>query len=157
MNINLVAYDAVKIMLWLATADRGVTSAELADALGRSPSSTEALLVRLRSGNLVKTVRGHRRGYRLARPAALISAADVFEAVSRGKSDPGLAAISPDLRPGDAVIGVNLLRTALKNYILIYLRGVRLADLLPDAATTHAGVGPHSFAEPSHPSSDELH
>jgi hypothetical protein len=33
----------------------------------------------------------------------LISAADVFEAVSRGKSDPGLAAISPDLRHGDTV------------------------------------------------------
>jgi hypothetical protein len=77
--------------------------------------------------------------------------------VSRGKSHPGLAAISRDLRPGDAVTGVNLLRTALKNYILIYLRGVRLADLLPDAVTTHAGIGQDSFAEPSRPSSDELH
>jgi hypothetical protein len=87
----------------------------------------------------------------------LISAADIFEAVSRGKSDPVLAAISPDLRPGDAVIGVDLLRTALKNYIMIFLRGVSLADLLPDAVTTHAGIGPHSFTEPSHPSSDKLH
>jgi DNA-binding IscR family transcriptional regulator len=157
MNINLSAYDAVEIMVWLATADRSATSAELADAIGRSPSSTEALLIRLRSGKLVKTVSGHRVGYRLTRPAALISVADVFEAVSRGKSDPGLAAISPDLRPGDAVTGVNLLRTALKNYILIYLRGVRLAELLPDAATTHAGIEQDSFAEPSHPPSDELH
>jgi Fe-S cluster biogenesis protein NfuA len=33
--------------------------------------------------------------------------------------------------------GVNLLQAALKTYILIFLRGVRLADLLPDAATTH--------------------
>ena len=157
MNINLVAYDAVEIMAWLAIADRSVTSAELADAIGRSPSSTETLLARLRSGKLVKTVRGHRLGYRLARPAASISAADVFESVSGGKSDPGQAAISPDLRPGDAVIGVNLLRTALKSYILIFLRGVTLADLLPDAAPTRAGIGPHSFAEPYHPSSDELH
>ena len=157
MNINLVAYDAVEIMVWLAAADRGVTSAELADALGRSPSSTEALLIRLRSGKLVKTVRGHRLGYRLTRPAALISAADVFEAVSRGKSDPALPAISPDLRPGDAVNGVNLLQAAFKTYILIFLRGVRLADLLPDAATTHAGIEQDSFAEPTHASSDELH
>ena len=48
-------------------------------------------------------------------------------------------------------------RIPVKNYILIYLRGVRLADLLPDAATTHAGIEQGSFAEPSHPSSDELH
>ena len=157
MNISPVVYDAVELMVRLGAADPHVTAGELAVQVARSPSSTEALLARLRSGNLVKTVRGHRRGYRLARPAALISAADVFEAVSRGKSDPSLAAISPDLRPGDTVIGVNLLQAALKSNILFFLRGVRLADLLPDAATTHAGVGPHSFAEPSHPSSDELH
>ena len=34
MNINLVAYDAVEIMAWLAMADRSVTSAELAMQLG---------------------------------------------------------------------------------------------------------------------------
>jgi DNA-binding IscR family transcriptional regulator len=88
MNINLVGYDAVEIMVWLATADRNVTSAELADAIGRSPSSTETLLTRLRSGKLVKSVRGHRLGYRLARPAALISAADVFEAREPGEEPP---------------------------------------------------------------------
>ena len=103
MNISPVVYDAVELMVRLAAADRYVTAGELAARVARSPSSTEALLARLRSGTLVKTVGGHRRGYRLAGPAALISAADVFEAVSRGKNDPGLAAISPDLRPGDTV------------------------------------------------------
>ena len=95
MNISPVVYDAVELMVRLGAADPHVTAGELVVQVARSPSSTEALLARLRSGNLVKTVRGHRRGYRLARPAALISAADVFEAVSRGKSDPSLAAISP--------------------------------------------------------------
>jgi DNA-binding IscR family transcriptional regulator len=86
MNISAVVYDAVELMVRLVAADPHMTAGELAGQVARSPSSTEALLARLRIGNLVKTVRGHRRVYR-----------------------------------------------------------------------THAGRGPHSFAGPGHPSSDELH
>ena len=155
MNISPVVYDAVELMVRLAAADRQVTAGELAAQLARSPSYTKALLARLRSCTLVKTVRGH--GYRLARPAALISAADVFEAVYRGRATPAARRYPPNLRPRDAVIGVDLLQETLMTYILIFLRGVRLADLLPDSAITHAGIGPNSFAEPPYRSSDHLH
>jgi len=64
MNISAVAYDAVELMVRLAAADPHLPASDLAGQVARSPSSTEALLARLRSGNLVKTVRGHRRVYR---------------------------------------------------------------------------------------------
>ncbi|WP_426043813.1 Rrf2 family transcriptional regulator [Caulobacter sp. DWR3-1-2] len=75
-------------MVRLAAADRQVTAGELAAQLARSLSYTEALLARLRNCTLVKTVRGH--GYRLARPAALISAADVFSKPCTGEERPRL-------------------------------------------------------------------
>lgn len=51
MNISPVVDDAVELMVRLAAADPHVTAAELAALVARSPSSTEALLARLRSGN----------------------------------------------------------------------------------------------------------
>lgn len=130
MNTSPVVDDAVELMVRLAVTDPHVTAAELA-LVARSPSSTEALLARLRSGNPQARL-----------PLGATGCVDLgcgyFRSRERGKCDPALPAISPDLRPGDAVIGVNLLQAALKTYILIFLRGVRLADLLPDAATTPA-------------------
>jgi DNA-binding IscR family transcriptional regulator len=155
MNIGPAAYDAVELMVQLATADREVTAGELAAQLARSLSYTEALLARLRSCSLVKTVRGH--GYRLARPAALISAADVFEAVYRGRATPAARRYLPYLQPRDAVIGTDLLQESFMAHIMIFLRGVRLADLLPDSAITDAGTRPNSFADQPYRSSDPLH
>lgn len=77
---------ALRAMLFLARReDRGFTPAsEIADALGAPPnylSKTLRLLVRR---GLLLSVRGAQGGFRLRRPAHLISTAEVVEAVEEG-------------------------------------------------------------------------
>ena len=148
MIIGPIVYDAVELMVRLAVTERPVAVGPLAAELVRSPSYTEGLLALLRSSALVKTVKGRRRAFRLARPAALISAADIFEAVYRARSSPGARRFHPAIPSRDAIVtGMDLLQETLTTHTLIFLRGVRLADLLPHAC---AGMGSNAFAEPSH-------
>ena len=142
MIVGPVVYDAVDLMVQLAATERPVPVGKLAAELVRSPSYTEGLLALLRSGALVKTVKGHKRAFRLARSAALISAADIFEAVYRARSNLGALRFLPDIPFRDATVtGVDLLQETLTTHTLIFLRGVRLADLLPHTCaarqTTH--------------------
>jgi hypothetical protein len=130
MNTSPVVDYAVELMVRLAATDPHVTAAELA-LVARSPSSTEALLARLRSGNPQARL-----------PLGATGCVDLgygyFRSREREEVRPGLAGDisgSPTRGRGNRV---NLLQAALKTYILIFLRGVRLADLLPDAATTPA-------------------
>jgi len=149
MNISPVVDDAVELMVRLAAADPKVTAAELAALVARSPSSTEALLARLRSGNPQARL-----------PLGATGCVDLgcgyFRSREPGEERPGLAGdISGSPTRGRGNRGKSASSGAQDLYS-DFLRGVRLADLLPDAATTHTGIRPHSF-EPSHPSSDELH
>ena len=139
MIIDPVVYDAVELMVRLAATERPMVAGALAAELVRSQSHTEGLLALLLSGALVETARGHKRAFRLARPAALISAADILEAVYRARSSLGARRLIPDIPSRDATAtGMDLLQETLTTHTLIFLRGVRLADLLPH---TCAGTG----------------
>lgn len=84
MRLTTKGRYAVTAMLDLALrADRGpVSLAEISGRQGISLSYLEQLFARLRSNDLVSSVRGPGGGYRLSRDASLISVANIVDAVN---------------------------------------------------------------------------
>lgn len=84
MRLTTKGRYAVTAMLDLALrADKGpVSLAEISGRQGISLSYLEQLFSRLRSNDLVSSVRGPGGGYRLSRDAALISVAQIIDAVN---------------------------------------------------------------------------
>ncbi|CAL9366156.1 Putative HTH-type transcriptional regulator [Streptomyces sp. enrichment culture] len=137
MRISARADYAVRAALLLAGAEgAGPMKAEaIADAQEIPHKFLEGILNDMRRGGLVVSQRGIRGGYRLARPGAEISVADVVRAVEgplvsvRGVRPPELAYSGPaeSLLP---------LWVALRANVRHILEGVSLADIaagrLPD-------------------------
>ncbi len=72
----------MRALLTLASQDGGpLTADKLAGAQSLPVKFLENILVDLRRGGLVRSQRGAEGGYRLARPAAEITAADVLRLV----------------------------------------------------------------------------
>lgn len=132
MRVNPVVYNAVELMVRLAAADRALTVDKLSEQIAESPLATAALLARLQKADLVQANEGLPRGYNLGRPAASITAADVFEAVAWGEETCGPSEKYAVRRTADTFVGVDLLWVAIKNYSGFYLRGISLADLVND-------------------------
>ncbi len=84
MRLTTKGRYAVTAMLDLALrAEKGpVSLAEISHRQGISLSYLEQLFARLRSNDLVSSVRGPGGGYRLSRDAALISVAQIVDAVN---------------------------------------------------------------------------
>ena len=57
---------------------RVVSAAEIAEAQGIALQYTQQILLRLREGGVVESVRGPRGGFRLARPASELSLLDIL-------------------------------------------------------------------------------
>ncbi len=83
MKLSTKGRYAVTAMLDLAlhSSTGPVALTEIANAQGLSLSYLEQLFARLRRNGLVEGMRGPGGGYRLARPAAAISVADIITAV----------------------------------------------------------------------------
>ena len=133
MRVNRVVYNAVELMVRLAAADRALTVAKLSDQIAQSPAATTALLARLQKTGLVQANDRLPQGYTLGRPAALITAADVFEAVDWGDETFGPSEEDAARRTADAIVGVDLLWVALKSYSWFF---ISLADLVTEAQAT---------------------
>jgi Rrf2 family protein len=112
--------DALRALLVLAAAPAGtpVKLTEVCDAEGLSPRFLSTLLVALRDHGLVHSYRGSTGGYWLARPAAEITVADVYDAVD---------ARQPVPVPGSEVTGD--LWQLLENELRARLASVTVADL----------------------------
>jgi len=84
MRLTTKGRYAVTAMLDLALrADKGpVSLAEISGRQGISLSYLEQLFAKLRSNDLVSSVRGPGGGYRLSRDATLISVAQIIDAVN---------------------------------------------------------------------------
>lgn len=78
-----------------------LTSERLAGHVGANPVVVRRVLGLLRVGGLVRSEKGHAGGWRLARPAAEISVAEVWSAL--GERLAPVEAAGPDLPPGCAV------------------------------------------------------
>jgi len=82
MHISAKAEYAMRALLTLAAEPEGAMTADrLAAAQSMPVKFVENILLDLRRGGLVRSQRGSEGGYRLARPASEITAADVLRLV----------------------------------------------------------------------------
>lgn len=138
-------------------AGRPVSLAEIADAQLLSLAYLEQLFARLRRGGLVASVRGPGGGYRLGRPAAQITLADITDAVEETiratRCDEG----GPGCVAGKRCLTHDLW-AELGEQIRLFLSHVSLADVvegrvLGRAATPGVGLA-LELADAEHP--DEI-
>jgi Rrf2 family protein len=129
MRISAKEDYAVRAALELAVADGGPLKREqIAEAQSIPTAFLQNILMELRHAEIVEAQRGREGGFRLARPAAEISVADVVRAVSgplatiRGARPPAVE-YTPSAEPLKEVW------VALRANIRAVLEHVTLADL----------------------------
>lgn len=132
MRISAKEDYAVRAALELAIADGGPLKREqIAQAQSIPTAFLQNILVELRHAELVEAQRGREGGFRLARPAAEITVADVVRAVSgplatiRGVRPPAV-----DYTP--AALPLREVWVALRANVRAILEHVTLADLAAD-------------------------
>jgi Rrf2 family iron-sulfur cluster assembly transcriptional regulator len=109
---------------------RAVSLASLAESQQISRPYLEQLFARLRREGLVQSVRGPGGGYRLARPAAALSVAEVVEAVDESLRATRCAGGDAGCMKGGARCLTHDLWEETGRQIRGYLAGVSLADVL---------------------------
>jgi Rrf2 family iron-sulfur cluster assembly transcriptional regulator len=134
MRLSTKGRYAVMAMTDLARhgADRAVSLAEIAARQEISLSYLEQLFARMRRGGLVKSVRGPGGGYRLARPAAETSVAEIVVAVDeplRATRCAGVGSTRGCMASGERCLTHHLWEE-LGEQIHMFLAGVSLADVL---------------------------
>jgi Rrf2 family iron-sulfur cluster assembly transcriptional regulator len=109
---------------------RAVSLATLAENQQISRPYLEQLFARLRREGLVQSVRGPGGGYRLARPAAALSVAEVVEAVDESLRATRCSGGRAGCMRGGARCLTHDLWEETGRHIRDYLAGVSLADVL---------------------------
>jgi len=137
MQISSGAYMGVETLVRLAVqnVDKPCTTQGLAEWINQSVSYTETLMAQLRNAGLVVSHHELGGGYILARPAHRITVAEVFQAVDAPSDFANRPLNADTLGAADIhdLRGTNLLWEGLKSYVLLFLNGVSLADLTPEA------------------------
>ena len=137
MQISSSAYLSVETLVRLAvqSEDKPCSTRGLAEWINQSVSYTETLMAQLGEAGLVTLRTGPGGGYVLARPADRISVAEIFEAVDAPSDFPNRPLSADTLEDEDIrdLHGTELLWEGLKSYILLFLNGVSLSDLAPQA------------------------
>jgi Rrf2 family iron-sulfur cluster assembly transcriptional regulator len=105
-----------------------VTLADISGAQGISLSYLEQLFARLRKEGLVEGLRGPGGGYRLSRPPAEISIAEVIDAIGEGV-DATSCGGSEDCQNGERCL-THTLWQKLGGEIYTFLDGITLAGFL---------------------------
>jgi Rrf2 family protein len=155
MMFSTKAEYGVRVMVELARragespdgAERVVPLAEIAEHDGMPLAYLEHLVARLRKAGLIDSRRGSRGGYMLARPAELITTAEIVEAlegaiapiecISQGPD--GAIVCSRESDPGH-VCPTKLLWTKVRFSIVTALENTTLADLIPSPATADTPI-----------------
>lgn len=151
MRITTLAEYGVICALHLARrADEGpVTGRELAE-LERLPSDyVEQILLRLRRAGLVRSTRGARGGYALARDAEQISIRDVIEASEMTTFDLHCVShpVGEERCSSSQTCSIRPVWMLLQRRIDDVLASVRLADLLAEEGEVRSRVGLVTAAE----------
>jgi Rrf2 family iron-sulfur cluster assembly transcriptional regulator len=107
-----------------------VTLAAIAERQQISRAYLEQLFARLRRQGLVRSVRGPGGGYRLARPAAELSVADVVTAVDEPLRATRCQGEGPGCMHGGARCRTHDLWVETGRQVRDYLAGISLADVL---------------------------
>jgi len=119
------------------TGDGPIAARELAEQEGLPADYVEQILLRLRRGDLVTSVRGARGGYRLARDPGAITVLDVMSAAEHQTFEVNCEVHPVDnerCEPGNSCT-IRPVWRALKDRIDGLLGQVTLADLLTDEST----------------------
>ncbi len=138
--MRVTTWTEYSLLISLHLAKRGRTSPspvaarELADAERLPPDYVEQILLRLRRGGLVESVRGARGGYTLARPPAEISVREVMQASEHQTFEVNCDThqVDGERCGGDAACSIRPIWFALQSRIDGFLEGITLADLLRD-------------------------
>lgn len=130
MRLSTKGRYAVTAMLDLAIHhEQGpVTLADISETQGISLSYLEQLFARLRKEGLVEGLRGPGGGYRLSRPPAEISIAEVIDAIGEGV-DATSCGGSEDCQNGERCL-THTLWQKLGSEIYTFLDGITLAGFL---------------------------
>ncbi|MFE9694725.1 Rrf2 family transcriptional regulator [Micromonospora sp. NPDC005806] len=135
---------ALHVLTWMAlVARRGrdlVTSEQIAGSVNTNPVFLRRVLGPLREAGLVSSQRGSGAGWRLARPAAEITLAQVYQAMAdqplfpmhRGEPNPDCP-VGHGIRPALAP-----LYRAAEDALTRQLAGTTIEDLLADTLRQHA-------------------
>lgn len=171
MRLSSMADYAVVMMIAAARHCGGarVTAVQLAEETGLPAPSVQKLVSRLSAAGLLNSVRGAGGGFKLARPAAAITLADIVEAVEGpialatcmetarepGKADCALEA-GCSLRPHWPLVNETL-RGALAGVVLTQLAAPPASSQAASsqaAASQAAASTPHPTSRPApHPAS----
>jgi Rrf2 family protein len=121
-----------------AGQDRAITRDQMASAQEIPIAFLENILLELKRGGIVRSVRGQQGGFRLARPADEITVADVIRALEGPLAS--VRGMRPDeLSYGGAATQLPTVWVALRARLRQVLEGVTIADLigtrLPDEIT----------------------
>jgi Rrf2 family iron-sulfur cluster assembly transcriptional regulator len=132
MQLSTKGRYAVMAMTELAQceAERAVTLAAIAERQQISRPYLEQLFARLRREGLVRSVRGPGGGYRLARPAADLSVAEVVTAVDEQLRATRCEGHGPGCLRGGSRCRTHDLWVETGRQLHDYLASVSLADVL---------------------------
>lgn len=128
MRLSARVDYALRAMAELAAADAPRTVDQLASAQRLPGKYLESILGELRRGHLLRSQRGPDGGYRLARPAAEISIADVIRALD-GELANVRGSRPEDLSYEGAAIPLQQVWIALRASERVILEGVSLAHV----------------------------
>ncbi len=153
MRITTLAEYGVICGLHLArrASEGPITGREIADLERLPPDYVEQILLRLRRANLVRSTRGARGGYALARPADQISIRDVIEASETMTFDLHCVShpVGEERCSSSHNCSIRPVWMLLQRKIDDVLGGVCLADLLAEEGEVRSRVGlPPAVVEP---------
>jgi len=140
MKLTIRGHYSVKALLDLSLLPRSSLASVKEIALRQSiPASyLEKLLIELRRAGLVKSVRGVKGGYYLARDLNAISLGQILEAV--GETIEPLSRYTPDKTGAEDWVTFSLWRQ-LHDKLKVALYSITLADLYYDARSWQAAQG----------------
>ncbi len=145
VRITTLAEYGVICALHLAkrSAEGPITGREIADVERLPPDYVEQILLRLRRAGLVRSTRGARGGYALARPATEISIRNVIEASEMQTFDLHCVShpVEEERCSSSHNCSIRPVWMLLQQKIDDVLDGVRLADLLVEESEVRTRVG----------------
>jgi Rrf2 family protein len=115
-------------LLLAANPERCLSTGEVAERLDVSAHHCSKVLQRLSRSGLVRTVRGPKGGFRLARPPAAIGLLEVYEALDGPLQDTECMFSQPHCRIGECVLSGMF--EEVNRVIRSYLEPASLADVL---------------------------
>ena len=146
MRLSTRAHYAVRAVLDLALHSQHgpVAIQEIARRQAISSSYLEQLFVKLRRGNLIRSIRGSRGGYQLARPAAQVHLANIIELVDEPLQPVACLDGQKDCDLASECLTQDIWRQ-LGNRIHSFLSSITLDQLMPEirqnGTTTHRAAG----------------